>query len=267
MNINTDIVIIGSGPAGSSTAITIAKNGGKVLLVDRKTHVGIPVQCGEAIGKSGAKIAELDVPPESIRSEVRGFRVFSPSGKYIDYAKKEPDGYVVDRRVFDKELFAKAVEYGADTLLGFNIQDLLWNDDKIAGVKGRMHGEAVEVRAKIVIGADGVNSTIARKSKLRRFIKPADIDVSVGYEMVNVDYDDEQLLEFFFGSRIAPRGYVWIFPKGNGRANVGIGIGGGTSDETAKTRLERFVKSDPIGSKQLKNARIVEFRIGAIPVG
>ncbi|MHA1713338.1 MAG: geranylgeranyl reductase family protein [Candidatus Ranarchaeia archaeon] len=267
MKLTTDIVIVGCGPAGSSTAITAAKKGAKVLLVDRKTNVGIPVQCGEAIGKSGATIAELEIPKESIRAEVRGFRVFSPIGDFIDYAKKEPDGYIVDRRVFDKELFAKAIEMGADSLLGLNVLDILWSDKKVAGIIGRAHGESVEIDAKIVVGADGVNSTIARKARLRRFIKPEDLDVSAGFEMVNVKYDDEQLLEFYFGREIAPRGYVWIFPKGNNRANVGIGVGGGTFKETAKLYLEKFVKKNPLGNKKCGDARVIEFRIGAIPVG
>ncbi len=267
MKLTTEILIVGGGPAGSVTGIAAAKKGVKVLIVDRKTNVGVPVQCGEAIGKTGPGIADLEVPPDSIRAEIRGFRVFAPGGGFIDYAKPEPDGYLIDRRVFDKELFVKAIETGAESLLGLNIEDLLWENEKVVGVKGRLCGESVEVRSQIVIGADGVNSLIGRKSKLHKFMLPKNLDTSAGYEMVNVDYDDPELLEFYFGSNIAPRGYVWIFPRGNQRANVGIGIGGGFSEHTAKYWLDHFLKKHPLGIKKCKNARPVEFRIGAIPVG
>ncbi|MHA1918050.1 MAG: NAD(P)-binding protein, partial [Candidatus Ranarchaeia archaeon] len=95
--IKTDVLVVGSGPAGSTTAIRASKLGCNVLILDRKNNVGIPVQCGEAIGKGGAKAADLDIPKNSIRAQVRGFRIYSPNGNKIDYAMKEPDGFVVDR--------------------------------------------------------------------------------------------------------------------------------------------------------------------------
>ncbi len=262
----TEILVVGCGPAGSSTAIAACKAGCNVTVLDRKNNIGIPVQCGEAIGKSGAKAADLEIPKESIRAPIRGFRIYSPGGFHIDYARPEPDGYVVDRRVFDKELFAKAVENGAQTILGVNVVDTLNEGGKVVGVVGQQAGERIEVRARLVVGADGINSLIAKKTELRKYLPLRDLDSCASYEMINVEIDDEQLMEFYFGTKLAPRGYIWIFPKGSNRTNVGIGVGGGTVPH-AKILLDRFLQENKLIKSRAKNGKIIEFRAGAIPVG
>lgn len=267
LKIKTDIVVVGAGPAGSSTAISAVRNGGKVLILDRKQNVGIPVQCGEAIGKVGPGIAEIDIPKDSIRNPIRGFRVYSPGLLKVDYKKPEYDGYIVDRRVFDKELLAKAAEVGADVLVDTNVTDLIWDNGQVKGVIARSKGERIEIQADIVIGADGVNSIIARLTGLRRFFKLKDLDSSVGYEMTGVEFDDPDLMEFYMGREVAPRGYVWIFPKGDKRANVGIGVGGGYGEKIALEYLRSFIEDHELGKEKLGKAKIIEFRVGAIPVG
>ncbi|MFX0096738.1 MAG: NAD(P)/FAD-dependent oxidoreductase [Candidatus Hodarchaeota archaeon] len=267
MKIKTDIVVVGAGPAGSTTAISAARNGGEVLILDRKQNIGIPVQCGEAIGKVGPGIAEINVPEDSIRNPIRGFRVYSPNLLKVEYVKPEPDGYIVDRRVFDKELLAKATEEGANVLVDTDVTGLIWEHGIVKGVIARSMGEQVEVKADIVIGADGINSTIARLTGLRKFFKLKDLDASVGYEMTGVKIDDPDLMEFYMGREVAPRGYVWIFPKGDDRANVGIGVGGGYGEKIALEYLQSFIKNHELGKEKLGSAKIIEFRVGAIPVG
>lgn len=267
MKIKTDIVVVGAGPAGSTTAISAARNGGEVLILDRKQNVGIPVQCGEAIGKVGPGAAEIDIPENSIRNPIRGFRVYSPSLLKVEYAKPEPDGYIVDRRVFDKELLAKATEEGANILVDTNVTGLIRKDGNVKGVIARSMSKQVEIRADIVIGADGVDSIVAKLTGLRKFFKLKDLDSSVGYEMTGVKIDDPDLMEFYMGSEVAPRGYVWIFPKGEDRANVGIGVGGGYGEKIALEYLQSFIKNHELGNEKLGSGKIIEFRVGAIPVG
>jgi digeranylgeranylglycerophospholipid reductase len=260
------VLIVGGGPAGSATALAARREGAEVTIVDRKTHVGIPVQCGEAIGKTGPGIAEIEIPQESIRVPIRGFRVYSPALISVDFAEKEPSGYIIDRRVFDKELLARAAESGSDVLLGAKVIDLTHTNGSVDGVVVRHNGTRKTIKANVVIGADGVNSEIARLTGLRRSFKPADIDSCYGYEMVNCDLEFPDLMEFLLGSDLCPRGYIWIFPKGEGRANVGIGIGGGFGEHTAQQYLDNFLKHHEIAKRQLAKAKIVECRVGALPV-
>ncbi len=260
------IIVVGAGPAGSSTAVGALRAGANVTIVDRKTNVGIPVQCGEAIGKTGPGVAEIDIPEESIRAPLRGFRLYSPGQISVDYATEEPSGFTIDRRIFDKELFARATETGAESLLGARVIDITRSNGTVNGVVVRHEGKRKTLKAQIVIGADGVNSQIARLTGLRKAYKPDDIDSCFGYEMANCDLEVTDLMEFLLGSELSPRGYIWIFPKGAGRANVGIGIGGGVETKTAKEYLDHFLKHHEVAKQQLSNARVIETRVGALPV-
>ncbi|MHA2426976.1 MAG: geranylgeranyl reductase family protein [Candidatus Hermodarchaeia archaeon] len=260
------VIVVGAGPAGSSTAVGALRAGADVTIIDRKTNVGIPVQCGEAIGKTGPGVAEIDIPEESIRAPLRGFRLFSPGQISVDYATKEPSGFTIDRRIFDKALFARATEAGADSLLGARVLDITQENGTVTGVVVRHDGKRKTLKAQVVIGADGVNSQIARLTGLRKSYKPDDIDSCFGYEMANCDLEVPDLMEFLLGSEISPRGYIWIFPKGEGRANVGIGIGGGVETKTAKEYLDYFLKHHDVAKRQLSNAKVIETRVGALPV-
>ncbi|MHA1632544.1 MAG: geranylgeranyl reductase family protein [Candidatus Freyarchaeota archaeon] len=262
-----DLVVVGAGPGGTSTAISALKAGGKVLIMDRKTNVGIPVQCGEAVGKTGPGLAEIDIPERCILNPIRGFKIFSPNMTPVVYARREADGYIIDRRVFDKELLARACELGADVMVGANVTELIYRNGRVSGVVARRFGEKVEVEAEVVVGADGVNSTVARLSGLRKFLKIRDLDASAQFEMVGVKIEEVDLMEFYLGNRIAPRGYIWVFPKSENRANVGIGIGAGMGEKTAFEYLMDFVKKHPRGKEICKDAKPIEFRVGAIPLG
>jgi digeranylgeranylglycerophospholipid reductase len=266
MKLDNHVIVVGAGPAGSSTAIGALRAGAEVIIIDRKTNVGVPVQCGEAIGKTGPGVAEINIPEEAIRAPVRGFRLYSPGQICVDYATAEPSGFIIDRRVFDKELFARATEAGADSLLGARVIDVTRSNGVITGVVVRHDGKRKTLKAKVVIGADGVNSQIARFTGLRKAYKPDDIDSCFAYEMANCNLEVTDLMEFLLGSEVSPRGYIWIFPKGEGRANVGIGIGGGVEAKTAKEYLDHFLKHHDVAKQQLRNAKVIETRVGALPV-
>jgi digeranylgeranylglycerophospholipid reductase len=107
----------------------------------------------------------------------------------------------------------------------------------------------VSVRSKIVIGADGVESQVGRWAGLDTVPRLRDMCSAVQYLMAGLEIDQE-VCDFYFGTQVAPGGYLWIFPKGNGMANVGIGIAGNRADKiTAQAFLDRFVEANfPHGS-------------------
>ena len=266
MSKQSQVIVVGAGPAGSSAAVGALRAGATVTIVDRKTNVGIPVQCGEAIGKTGPSVAEIEIPKIAIQAPVRGFRVYSPGMLTVDFAETDPNGFIVDRRVFDKELFARATEAGANSLLGARVLDLTRSNGTVDGVVVRHDGKKKTLKADIIIGADGVNSQVARLTGLRKTYKPVDIDSCFAYEMSNCDLEVDDLMQFLLGSEVSPRGYIWIFPKPNGRANVGIGIGGAVKTKTAKEYLDSFLTHHEVAKRQLSNARVIETRVGALPV-
>ncbi|MHA1836933.1 MAG: geranylgeranyl reductase family protein [Candidatus Heimdallarchaeota archaeon] len=263
-----DVIVVGAGPAGSTTARFIAKEGFKVKILDARQHIGIPVRCGEAIGKETINdILKIGVPKDALRTEVMGIRVFSPALKKIDYRLSSGGGYVVDRRIFDKELLVGAALEGADVQLNTRVTGISIDKDKGVILKANHNGKEITETAKVVVGADGLYSIIARETGLAEPIDAKDLDTSIGYEMAGLEIDEPTMLDLYMGNEVAPRGYVWIFPKSENTANVGIGVGVGFAKKSVKEYLDDFIHKHPLLKERFKNAKIIEERVGAIPVG
>ncbi len=263
-----DIIVVGGGPAGSTTARFLAREGFKVKILDARSYIGIPVRCGEAIGKETINdILKIGVPKDALRTEIDGFRVISPSLKVIDYRLPKGEGYVVDRRIFDKELLKGAVLEGADIQLNTRVTKIKVDKEKGVTIEAELNGKEITESAPIVVGADGIYSVIARDADLAKPIDPIDLNTSFGYEMVGVKFEEPTMFDLYMGNEIAPRGYLWVFPKGESSANVGIGIGVGFAKKSVREYLDDFIFKSDEGKKRFKNAKVIEERIGAIPVG
>jgi len=258
-----DIIVIGAGPGGSGAALAAAKNGAKVLVLEKRQEVGAPKRCGEGLSRSTLKRMGIEKDDKWIRREMIGATCYAPNGKRVrvDY-KDGPEGYVVERKIFDKYLAEKAAEVGAKILAKAEVTGLLKEDGKICGVEMEFEDERRKVRAKIVIAADGVESKVAREAGLNTTLKLVDIASGAQFEMANVDIDPDRI-EMYFGNEIAPWGYVWIFPKGEKTANVGIGVRKPYAKERAIDYLKRFVESRP----GLRKGSIIEVNSGGVPVG
>ena len=132
-------------------------------------------------------------------------------------------GYVLDRKVFDKMLAADAASQGAEVFVKTTAYGLQLNGDGVEGIHIDQEGEQKFVKAKIVIGADGVDSRVGRWAGLQTRTRLKDMESCAQYELSNIDIDQDAIY-LQFGRDIAPGGYFWIFPKGNRSANVGLGI-------------------------------------------
>ncbi len=255
---NYDILVVGAGPAGSTTARFLAKEGFKVKILDARKHIGIPVRCGEAIGKETINdILKIGVPKNALRTEVNGIRVFSPTLKKIDYRLGSGGGYIVDRRIFDKELLIGAALEGADVQLNTRVTAIKIDKEKGVTLKAIHNSKEITETAKVVIGADGLYSIIARETGLAEPIDVKDLDTSIGYEMAGLEIDEPTMLDLYMGNEVAPRGYVWIFPKSENTANVGIGVGVGFAKKSVKEYLDDFIYKHPLLKERFKNAKIM----------
>ena len=254
-----DIVVVGSGPAGSMTALFAAKNGASVLILERDREVGIPVRCAEGISKRG--LEKFFEPDERwIAQKIDGAKLYAPNGQScIMNAGAVGDGYVLERRLFDAFICEEAGKNGADIITKANVHDLLWENDRISGVKFNYLGEAKQVKSHIVVGADGPESRIGKLADIDTTLKIEDLESGAQYLLTNVDVD-RKLTHFYFGNDIAPGGYVWIFPKGRNMANVGIGIRADRGNgKNARNYLDEFV------TKNIPKSRALAFFAGAVP--
>ncbi len=247
-----DVVVVGAGPGGSSTAKWAAKNGAKVLMIEKRQEIGSPVRCGEGIAK--VWLDELGIKPDKkwIANEVKGARIISPNGTILTLTEKMAGnecGYVVERDIFDRELAKDAIRSGADCMVKCSATDVIKEEGKVVGVKAKHMGEKLEIRAPIVVGADGFESQIGRWAGIDTSLRPEDVNTCYEYVLVGIDGNPD-FNDFYLGT-IAPGGYIWVFSKGADSANVGIGVqlsklqNGGD----AKMYLDKFIKSRPALAK------------------
>jgi digeranylgeranylglycerophospholipid reductase len=116
-----DVIIVGLGPAGNMTALSIAENSGlDVLAVDRRKEIGVPVSCAGAIPINRLNKVGLEVPNSCIATKLYGIRFFSPSGIEFKIKKKDEHGYILHRNRFDQWLAGKVMAAGVETRLNTN---------------------------------------------------------------------------------------------------------------------------------------------------
>ena len=104
-----------------------------------------------------------------------------------------------------------------------NVKDLIIKDGHVWGVVAKHLGKTFDITADIVIAADGIESNISRLAGLKTSNTVKILDSCAQYEMVGVDIPPDYM-QLYYGEKIAPRGYLWMFPKGDGVANVGLGV-------------------------------------------
>ncbi len=256
-----DIIVIGAGPAGSYAAFVTARAGCRVLILEKDPVVGVPVRCGEGVGMVGLKMT-LEPRSEWFGARCKGVKLISPSGYQVTV--HDSNAAVLDRTIFDKAICDMAVAQGATLLTSCMATGLIEKEGQICGVKikftNQKDAQEFDLEAKIVIAADGVESRIARLAGLNSTNALRDLEVTASYVMDHIQ--DQEYCYFYTGKKIAPGGYVWIFPKGGDRANVGIGIVGSAARYKKPIEyLDHFVKT------YLPHSRVIDRFVGSVPVG
>jgi digeranylgeranylglycerophospholipid reductase len=264
-----DIIVVGAGPAGSTAALYAAKNGASVLLLDKKKEIGNPIQCAGFLPDASevqALLPDAELPdslktyPDScVLQRIKTQRIVPPNCSIKEFAVK---GTVLDRRRYDQFLAEQAAKAGAELMVKTRVTRIEGTNVETSGVFGKYI-----IKAKAIIGADGPNSLVSRSKGLT--FKPGEREISVAleYQVRNVDIDPDAL-EMYFGNDFMPGGYAWIFPEGEDRANVGLGIRNDMSENrvSAKEYLNRFMRDHPLASQKLKNRIIMNVTAGILPV-
>lgn len=255
-----DVIVVGGGPAGSISARIAAEKGCDVLLIEKRQEIGDPVRCGEGCNKDTIT-PFIDLDQRWVSAEVEGVRIFAPDETLIPMGQDgSRPGIVLERKIFDRVLAQSASEAGAEVIVKTAAIGLLKNDGFISGIKARSFGKELEIRSKIVVGADGIESKVGRWARIDTSLKLKDIETCAEFLMTNIDINPN-FCDFFVGNKIAPGGYAWVFPKGKNMANVGIGVIGSRLNETKPIDyLNKFVK------ERFPNGNTLELIIGAVPL-
>ncbi len=253
-----DAVVIGAGPAGTCCAKRLAENGFSVKVYDKRAEIGSPKRCGEGLSEASQNFVGK-IPERCIAQRMKGARLYAPDGRYLDAILSE-GGFILERKVFDKWLAEEAVKAGASLQANTFISSLQKDGNGcFTGIKGEFMGNQFEERARIVVCATGAESPI-RNQVLGVFSKVNLVDTCVQYEMTNVDVVSD-MIHIYLSSILAPRGYAWVFPKGDHRANVGLGII--PQERKPGVYLAEFLKLHP----EISRGSILEVNAGCVPVG
>lgn len=258
-----DVLVIGGGPAGALAAKTAAQAGNSVCLVEKRPAIGTPVRCAEGIGKELLK-EYIKPDPRWISADIESARIIAPNGTAIslDQARAGNEvGYVLDRKIFDRELVWQAAEAGADVIVKTRATAPIIENGAVRGAKVLSAGVPADIRAEVVITADGTEAQFARWAGLDTTVPLREMMSCAQYLMTDIDINAGST-DFYLGNSIAPEGYLWVFPKGDRTANVGVGITGRKSRDgsRAKDYLDRFV------AKNFPNGKAIEAIAGGVPV-
>jgi digeranylgeranylglycerophospholipid reductase len=257
MNDRYDCIVVGAGPAGSMAGKVLAENGVDVLILEKHPQIGSPLSCAEAISLSGlTDFVPLD--PEWVSTYYHNMLVVSPKG--IRVKVHHPDvGLALNRRLFDRRLAEKAASAGACVKTNAQAIGLLKDiKAKPCGVRVLENGGEKEYQAKVIIGADGVESQVAGWAGMDFSLGLNQIESCAQYLLGEVDIEPD-CPEFHLGCSLAPGGYAWVFPKGEKLANVGLAVMPDPANKKAKDLLDDFV------AKRFSDFEILESMMGAVP--
>jgi geranylgeranyl reductase family protein len=253
-----DVIVIGAGTGGCLTAITAAKAGLKVCLIDRKPREEIGEKiCGDAVGKHHFDNLGLAYPKgEELGLRIAGVKIYSPDMKTVFEIKEQQlYGFILNRRMFGQRLVNEATDAGATLLDSTIIIEPTLKDGFVAGVtaKNTLTQSKTQLQSKVVVDASGFNAVLRKK------LPPQiGIDLHVDNEDIEACHREirqlksgggldveTEFLELYLDMNVTPGGYTWIFPEGENKVNVGLGVVMKKGFPNPKTQLYTHVLSKP----------------------
>jgi digeranylgeranylglycerophospholipid reductase len=221
---DVDVLVVGAGPAGSVAAWQTKQAAPEldVVLLERDRAIGAPVRCAEGVGDAGLReFANPDGADWAAR-KITKVIFEAPDDTQVLVAERGV-GWVLDRTRFDAYLAAQASSAGAEVLVGAEATTMQRNGEDRWHVTVKQRGRDEIYRTRVVIGADGVETMVGRWAGLDTRVPARDMESCAQYVLQGIACDPDAIY-LQFSNAIAPGGYAWIFPKGVGIANVGLGL-------------------------------------------
>lgn len=243
-----DVVIVGAGTGGCSTALFTARNGLKVCMIDvkREEDIGRKV-CGDAIGRHHFDNLGLPYPWDAIINEVKGMRIYSPSRSTVfEIVGEGVSGFMLKRYEFGQSLLREALRKGVELHDSTRVLKPVIDGGSVVGVVAKHMDSIIEFRGRVIVDASGATAVLRRglpEGLLpERDVKPEDIQATYreirGFEDGCYDYNYG---EIYLSRVYAPGGYAWIFPRSDGTVNMGVGVQYGRNYPNPKMLLYKFL--------------------------
>lgn len=224
-----DVIVVGAGPGGSSTAKACAEQGLKVALLEKHKQLGMKVCAG---GLDHRIIHDFDIDDSAIQRDIQQYCFYTPSGRRVMQRVKSA---TVNRSEFDRYLVERAVDAGATLFTFTTCQEVVKNGSTIIGVTAKASEGQKKFMGKVVVAADGFNSVTARSAGLLPPYDSSDVGITLQRD-VCVDHSiEDDTKHIFYGKAVSPCGFGWIYPK---KHCYTVGLGALTS-HVEKGRLNR----------------------------
>lgn len=229
-----DIIVIGAGPAGAFLSKLISNSGFKVLVIEKKKKIGENVHCAEGVSrKSLTEI--IEIKKEWISSPVEGSVMSGPDN--TEFITNYPNvGWILDRAKMEEDLMLDAIKNGVDIITKNEVIEIS-DYNKVREV---IINTGEKFQCELVVGADGLSSFTGRRTGILKPMRMDEFHSTYQY-FAFVDKKDSYA-EMYFSYIDVPGGYFWCFPKGNGFANVGLGIDPSMTKGKPKDYLDKIIK-------------------------
>ncbi len=229
-----DAIVVGAGTGGCLAAKTVAEKGLKVCIVEKKKREDIGEKvCGDALGEHHLKFLGLEKPSGGeLEAKIDGIKIYSPDENTVfTIADKDFVGFLLNRRLFGQWLLNKATDKGAVLLDNMNFRAPIIVKGAVTGItaKNMATGKVSEMRSKVVVEASGYFGMVRKQLPAEMGIDRdiANEDVEACYREIRQlkqETENTRFCEIYLNQKASPGGYIWIFPKGGARVNVGLGI-------------------------------------------
>jgi geranylgeranyl reductase family protein len=273
MNKEYDVIIVGAGPGGCSAAICLARRGYDVLLLEKERFPRGKV-CGDGISPPALDALErLGILPQIMRNppwKIEGMELSSPAGQVVTASFSHlkgpyPFGLVMPRREYDFLVSQHVRKYpNIEILENWEVKDFIGQNGLIKGVKAQSGSQKEEFFAKVLVGADGAYSVVARKVVSRKKnLQQGAFGIRAYFQGVK---NLSHRIEIHCDRSILP-GYGWVFPTGEGSANVGVGIASRhLKEKNIRNLFQTFVEGNRFVKERLREARMVENSLQGGPI-
>jgi len=257
-----DALVVGCGPAGAVAGRELARRGFKVLIIEEHREVGRPVQCAGLVTR---RVLEIVPAADSVLNSLRSAELIAPGGGSLVFGGGGERAVVLDRARFDRIAAESAIEAGCSLMLGAQVtgQRQLPGGTGLPGGAVELelagHSGAPRVRGRLVIGADGVQSRLARSLGIR---PPAEILPGFEARLAGLS-GPEDVVRILVGRDVAPGFFAWLIPIGDGGGLLGLCCQPG--GVPARDYLERL-RRNPALAPYVGSARSVAYLAGSVPL-
>jgi digeranylgeranylglycerophospholipid reductase len=254
-----DVLIVGGGPAGLAAAEAAAKQGARTLVLERQNEIGYPVHTSGGSWVSDMKALAI---PEHLYHPINKVFFVSPHREVPLYYNPAV-ACVLDVRGLYQHLASRAITAGATLCMRHTVEQTIIENVRVCGVTVKNHvGERLTLRAAVTIDASGVSRHVGVRAEMGKAFHR--YGYGAEYDLYAPNYPQDELY-LVMGSKFAPRGYAWAFPRGNGRVRLGVGVLHPDCDDDARAYLDSIIHDLPQLTAKFKDASPIEYHTGLFP--